>query len=182
MPRGDSIDRHAERARIEYDLARGVAVREVAKKWGLSDDCCYRHLRRMPPQLRAALMGRYLKPGADLEKLKIQEGEGILSHLAVQRAKLLLMQDQMLEAGNAAQVASLSAQVHRNIQLVAEYLGLLTRHETYTSINILLMPQYLELRDIVREALRPFPEAYRALSAALHAKEAAAAKQIEHAA
>ena len=82
-----TINDNPDRPRIEYDLARGVPPRRVARKYAISIHACYRLLKRLPPQLRAAHMGARLKAGADLEKLRLDESEALLQNIATQRAR-----------------------------------------------------------------------------------------------
>jgi hypothetical protein len=175
MPTHSTILDHPDRARIEYDLARGVPVRQLAKKYGISIHVFYRYKAQLPPQLRAAHLGARLKAGADLEKLRIDESEGILTNLAVQRARLLLVQDAALEAGDRREVAYIADVIHRNVKLTGVYLGEFARHQVKTNINVLISSEYLEFRAGLMKALTPFPEARRAVAAALHDLEAKAA-------
>lgn len=161
------IDQHPERGRIEYDLARGVPVRVVAKKFGLKPSACYRHFAKMPPQLKAEKFAALLKPAADLEKLRIDESEGLLANLAMQRARLLLMQDTAIELADAEMTQRLAGQIHRNLELVGKYLGEFAQRSINTQINVLVSPEYLQLRAALISALRLFPEARRAVAAVL---------------
>jgi hypothetical protein len=170
-----TINEHPDRARIEFDLARGVPPRTVAKKYGVGLHACYRLLKRLPPQLRAAHVGQRLKAGADLEKLRIDESEGLLQNLATQRARLLLCQDAALEAGDAAKVAYIAGTIHRNLELVGKYLGEFAQHQITTTVSVLVSPEYLEFRSALMRALAPYPEARRAVAVALHSIEAQSA-------
>jgi hypothetical protein len=162
------IDEHVDRGRIEYDLARGVPVRSVAKKYGLSKDACYRQLQKLPPQLKAAQFANLLKPGADLERLRIDESEGLLANLAMQRARLLLAQDAAMDREDGEMMVRTSAQVHKNLELVGRYLGEFAQRSISTQISVLISPEYLKLRAALVQALRPFPEARMAVAAVLH--------------
>jgi hypothetical protein len=101
-----------------------------------------------------------------------------LQSLASQRARLLMMQDQELEAGDSKAVATLAARIHQNLELVGRYLGELHQHSTKTVVNILLTPEYLELRNALVKALQPFPQARAAVAAVLHSREGSAAQSI----
>ncbi len=57
---------HPDRARIEYDLARGVPVRVVARKYKISKDSAYRYLRKM--RTVSLLYGRPISPEANGDK------------------------------------------------------------------------------------------------------------------
>jgi len=172
-PRTPIRDRD-DRAQIEHALATGQSVRAIAKKYDVDENALYRHRKNLPPQLRAAYIANFLKPGEDLEKLRIEESESLLQNLAAQRARLLMMQDQELESGNAQAVATLAARIHQNLELVGRYLGELNQHSTKTVVNILLTPEYLELRNALVRALAPYPDARRAVAEVLHAREGSA--------
>jgi hypothetical protein len=57
-------------------------------------------------------------------------------------------------------------------------LGQLVQHHTVEHGNVLVTESYLRLRSTLIEALRPFPEAARAVGAALHRLESEAAADI----
>jgi hypothetical protein len=169
------INDRADRDRIEFELATGKSVRAIAKKFGIHEAALYRHRQRLPPQLKAAYIGRLLAPGIDLEKLRTDESAGLLQGLSTQRARLLISQDKALADDNGQLVTSLANAIHRNLELVGRYLGEMQTHSTQTVLNVLLTPQYLELRTKLIRALAPFPEAKRAVAATLHEMESGAA-------
>ncbi|SIO49379.1 hypothetical protein SAMN05443247_06433 [Bradyrhizobium erythrophlei] len=172
-----TITEHVDRARIERDLALGRPLARIAKKYGVSTTAAFRHKRKLPPQLKAALAGHALRPAEDLEKLRIDESEGLLSNLAAQRARLLLAQDAALEIEQFGLVAQLASGIHRNLELVGKYLGEFASHSTQTTISILITPEYLDLRAALLRALQPYGEARRAVAATLHQVEEQAAQR-----
>jgi hypothetical protein len=175
MPKHSSVVDHPSRAAIERDLAVGVPIRQMAKKYGLSIDTLYRFRGKLPPQLRASHLAQKLKGNVDLEKLRIDESEGILTNLAQQRARLLLVQDAALESGDRREVAYIADVIHRNVKLTGVYLGEFARHQVQTNVSVLVMPQYLDMRAALMKALMPFPAARKAVADALHRVEEAAA-------
>jgi hypothetical protein len=82
MPTHSTVLDHADRARIEHDLAKGVPIRVISKKYNISIHVLYRYRTALPPQLKTAHLGAKLKVGADLEKLRLDESEGLLVGLA----------------------------------------------------------------------------------------------------
>jgi hypothetical protein len=172
-----TITEHVDCARIERDLALGRPLARIAKKYGVSVAAAHRHKKKLPPQLKAALAAHALRPAEDLEKLRIEESEGLLSHLAAQRARLLISQDACMEAEQFGLVAQLASGVHRNIELVGKYLGEFSQHSVSTTISILVTPEYLELRSALLRALQPYGEARRAVAATLHQVEEQAAQR-----
>jgi hypothetical protein len=173
----DNVTRHEARAAIERDLAIGRPLRQLAKKYGLSKDALLRHKKKLPPQLKAAMLAQSLRPEMDLERLRTSEGEGLLANLSAQRAKLLLWQDAMQEAGQFQICTHISAQIHRNLEIVGKLLGELSVHHVVSNVSVLVSPQYLELRSALLRALQPYPEARRAVADTLHRIESEAARR-----
>lgn len=170
-----TIENHIDRARIERDLALGRPLARIAKKYGVSKDAAWRHKAKLPPQLKAALAAHALAPTEDLEKLRIDESEGLLASLGAQRARLLIAQDAALESEQFGIVAQLAGGIHRNIELVGKYLGEFASHATMTTISILITPEYLQMRTALVRALAPYREAAAAVAQVLHQIESAAA-------
>ena len=171
-PARSPIERDPRRPLIERALAMGIPAKHVARRFGYTSSSIGRYRDRMPPQLKAAIAAAVLKPKeADLDRLRIEESEGILGNLANQRARLLLCQDECTEQGAIEQVAMLARTIHSNIQLVGRYLGLFAQHHVSTAVNILISEDYLRLRQALTLALHPFPDARRAVAAELHRLE-----------
>jgi transposase-like protein len=177
MSRRSPIAHRVDRAEIERDLAIGIPIRRLAAKYGLDKSTLHRWRKRLPPQLRAAMLAQSLRPGVDLEKLRVTESEGLLVHLAAQRAKLLLMQDAAASAEQYQVASAIAAQVHRNLEIVGKYLGEFAQHHVSTSVSVLISAEYLELRSTLLRALQPFPEARAAVVDAIHRLETKVAKQ-----
>lgn len=175
-PRRSTIIGHPDQPRIERDLALGRPLARIARKYGISKDAAWRHKKHLPPQLKSALAGHALSPGQDLEKIRVEESEGLLVNLAAQRARLLISQDAALEAEQFGIVAQLASGIHRNLELVGKYLGEFAQHSVHTTISLLVTPEYLQLRSALLQALRPHPEAGRAVAAVLHGIESNAAR------
>jgi hypothetical protein len=178
-PPRSKIESDPARPLIERSLAMGVSVARISRRFGYSEKAIVRYRDRMPQQLKAAIVAATLKPKeADLDQLKIDESEGILGNLAHQRARLLLCQDECMEAGAIEQVAMLSRVIHTNIQLSGRYLGLFAQHHVSSQVNILLSEDYLRLRQALILALKPFPEARRAVAEAMHRIEGETASKM----
>jgi hypothetical protein len=166
------IGKDPRRPEIERALALGVPMQQVGRKYGYTIGAIKRHRDNMPAQLKAAIIAATLKPKeGDLDRLRIDESEGILGGLAGQRARLLLLQDQAIEVGAVDTANRLSNTIHRNIELVGRYLGQFASHHVSTKVSILISEDYLRVRQAITEALRPHREARLAVSAALQTIE-----------
>jgi hypothetical protein len=173
------IEKDPNRPLIERALAMGIPMTQVAKRYGYGLMAISRYRDRMPQQLKAAIVGATLRPGIDdLEKLRSDEAAGLLSNLAHQRARLLLMQDVCMEEGGVDQVARLSGVIHKNLEMVGRYLGLFANLNINSNVNILIGEDYLRLRQALTLALRPFPEARRAVADALHQIEGEVSRKM----
>ena len=160
-------------------LALGVPLRRIAKKYGgaLNKDNLHRHRQKLPAPLLKAMLAQALKPAEDLDKIRTTEAEGLLVGLSVQRARLLLWQDSAAASEQFGVAAQISAQIHRNLELVGKYLGEFAQHHVTTSVSVLISPQYLELRSALLRALAPHPAARRDVAATLHQIEREAAQR-----
>jgi hypothetical protein len=114
----------------------------------------------------------------DLESLQRSESEGILAQLVTQRARLQQHSDLALELGNSIAAISAERAITSNLELVARLLGSIVQRHEVTRTSILISADYLQLRQSIVTALRPYPDAAMAVGRALHDLETQAAKDI----
>jgi len=154
-------------------------MRILAKRFECSSDALQRHSQRhLTPTQRAAILTAQKPTDVDLEALERSEGEGILSQLVAQRARLQSHIEHAIELGDPRLAIMAESRITQNLELVAKLLGqLVNRHET-THTSILLSPDYIRLRQILVETLRPYPDIAAKVAAALHAIEIDGAKTI----
>lgn len=168
---------HRERAAVDLALARGVSVRALATRYQLTRDSLYRHAKlHLPPQLRAKLLGGPDLP-IDLDQLRETEGQSLLANLVALRGRLFSSLDVAEEAGDGSMLSRIAGQLHQNLELTGKLVGTLSSGHT-TINNVLVLPQYVELRVSLVNALRGFPEAARAVAGVLHQIESKAAADI----
>ena len=152
-----TINEHPDRGRIEFDLARGVPVRAIAKKYGVNMHALTAS-EKLPPHLKAAHMGARLKAGADLEKLRLDESEASAAkHRHATRAAVAHAGSgdgrRRPQYGGAALLGAFS----QIIELVGQYLGEFAQHQIRTTVSVLIPPEYLEFRAALMGALAPLP-------------------------
>jgi hypothetical protein len=169
---------HRERASIDLGLARRVSVTALSKRYQLGHDSIYRHAKNhLTPQLRASLLAG---PDCDLDldRLRETESQSLLANLVGLRHRLFASLDSAEDAGDGSMLARVAGQLHTNLELTGKLLGDLgVGHTTVT--NVLISAPYVELRVELINALAPFPEAKRAVAAALHCLELKAADAIK---
>jgi hypothetical protein len=172
-----TICKHRERAAIDLALARRVSVYALAKRYQLGHDAIYRHSRNhLPPQLRAKLLAGP-DTEVDLDHLKATESQSLLANLVAIRHRLFGALDAAEEHGDGYMLTRTTSQLHQNLELTGKLLGDLGVGHT-TINNVLVMPQYVEMRVALVNALRPHPEAARAVAAVLHQIESKAAADV----
>lgn len=163
---------HSERARIELGIANKVSFAALGRKFLLSKDCVYRHRRdHMPPTLIASLVASISPTVVDLEALHKSESEGILQHLAAQRAHLWELTRTSEELGDNRAAVSAHGRIIDNLALSAKVTGQVSTHSQVVTNNLIVTPEYLTLRTDIMEALRDHPEARKAVSVALAKRE-----------
>jgi hypothetical protein len=173
-----SVCQHRERAALDLALARGVSVGTLSRRYRLGPDSLYRHSKaHLPPQLRASLLAGPSLEGIDLDKLRDTESQSLLANLVALRRRLFATLDTAEESGDGNMLARVAGQLHRNLEITGKLVGSLTMGTTINN-NVLIQPQYVELRVALVGALSPFPDARQAVAAVLHTIEHKAAAEI----
>jgi hypothetical protein len=174
MPRVCTVCTHRERVSIDVALVDGDAFRNIAERFGLSATAVFRHKAdHIPAALTQAqeaenvsqaddLLGQVRKRQAQVERL-VGISEGLIGR-AVQRGDL--------RTATAAVQAAVSAnrEVRACLELLAKLLGELDERPV---LNLLVAPEWHQVRSALLEALLPYPEARTAVAARLMALEAA---------
>jgi hypothetical protein len=162
-----TVCEHPRRAEIELATARKVGIRQIAQKFAVSQWAVQRHKAHMPPQLHAALAATGLPTCIDLDALRKAESEGLLQTLVAQRGRLYRLLDAAEECGDLKAAATIHGRILDSVGMVAKLLGEIQTHSVHTTNTLLIAPEYLALRSALVTALRPHPEARRAVSKVL---------------
>jgi hypothetical protein len=80
-----------------------------------------------------------------------------------------MCQDAALDRQDGREATFIAGEIHRNLKLVGTLLGEFAQHQIKTNISVLIQPEYLEMRAALMKALTPFPQARKAVDAALQA-------------
>jgi hypothetical protein len=149
----------------------------IARRFGVSPDSLSRHKKQhLSPVARAALMTALAPSAVDLEALSRSESESLLSHLIAQRARLATMATQALENDLPGIAVRCESAILQNLELVSRLLGQITTR--IESRSILISPDYLRLRAILIEELRPHPQIASRVAQRIAALENEAAAEI----
>jgi hypothetical protein len=157
-----------DRAALEHARASGQSLKKLSARFGLSKQSIQRHFANghtpaiiRDKQAAIALVGA----AVDLDQLRATENNGLLRHIASARSKLYLLLD---KAGDDVKAATaVQNAITSNLTLLAKVLGQVGASSSVTNNVLVASMDYLSMRARLIAALRPFPEARRAVAEAL---------------
>ena len=146
MPRTCTICEHPQREAIDRDLVGGSSNLSVSSVFGVSESSIRRHkANHLPAKLVLAQ-----------EASEVAEADDLLDQVRDLQARTLAI----LEASEASREhrTALSAirEARSNLELLAKLLGELDERPV---VNVLVSPQWLELRTTIVAALDHHPQA-----------------------
>ncbi len=163
-----SICKHADRASIEASLADGTSLRDIAGRFSLSKSAVERHKSNcMKPAIAEVVA-----------KQDEQAAFDTLSEMAWMRTQAkAIYSDAWTEAKIKDHRIALSSlgELRKQTELYSELTGELDRS---THIELRTSPDWINVRELLFNALRPFPEARIAVAKALLAQGMSEARQI----
>lgn len=160
-----SICGHEQRYEIELALVSGVATRAVARKFAVSRDAAWRHLKRhVPTERRAQLLAGPMKL-SDLAEKATAEGVSLVDYLALVRSTLMARFLAAADCGDNQNVAMLGGRLTECLRLVAQVTGELSRATSTVNNNTLILasPLMADLQSMLAQRLRPFPDAMQSV-------------------
>lgn len=172
MARTCSICSHEQRAEIERALAVGQPYRNVAEHFGTSSSALFRHKRdHLAPHLARALEEATGARAADLVREREGRRADEIGHAldvvrqlqAINAACLEILQKSRASGKDSISLGAVD-RIHRQIELQARLLGELQDGQT---VNVAILPEWHGLRQVVVDALGPYPEARQAVVRAL---------------
>jgi hypothetical protein len=168
------ICRHDERTRIELMRASGVSLDVIAQKFGVGRDAVNRHWHsHVSDQMKASFLAGPLQL-EELAQKAADTGMSVLDHLHAIRVVLFSHLTTATEAGDGQLASNIAGRLTHTLETIARIsgeLGALATNTTYniTNNNLVLTqhPQFMRLQASLLQ-LAPFPEARRAVVAALN--------------
>jgi hypothetical protein len=154
MPRRCTVCDHLERHGIDEALVSGDPYRSVAKRFGLSESAVYRHKsEHLPAHL---LKAKEVEEAAQADEL--------LEQVRNLQAHALDILERAEKAGDLRTALAAISQARGNLELLGKLAGELDERPV---VNLIVSPQWLELRAVIVGALEPHPAAHRAVLRAL---------------
>lgn len=148
MPRTCTICTNENRPEIDRDLVTGKSFRIIAERWSVSKSALYRHRQDHLP-------GHLVK--AHDEESVGQAIDVVRQLKAINAACLEILQKSRTDGKHSISLGAVD-RIHRQIELQARLIGELQDGGGPT-VNVLVAPEWHQVRVHVLQALSPFPEA-----------------------
>jgi transposase-like protein len=154
MPRRCTVCDHLERHSIDEALLTGAPYRSVAKRFGLSESAVYRHkIEHLPAHLLKAK-----------EAEEVATADDLLDQLRNLQAHALDILERAEKTGDLRTALAAISQARGNLELLGKLAGELDERPV---TNVLISPEWLELRSVIASALEPHSQARGAVLRAL---------------
>ena len=140
MPRSCTVCTHDARTEIDRALVAGDTFRHIAARFDTSTGALQRHKAdHLPVKLAKAQ-----------EAQEVAQADDLLSQVRDLQIRALAILDKAEEAGELRTALSAIREARGNLELLAKLLGEL---DDRPQVNVLVSPEWLELRAIIVGAL-----------------------------
>ncbi len=150
---------HPQRAELDADLAVGVPLRTLARRYGLSKHSISRHklAGHVPKGVMDLAEQQRELAGIDADRLRAMTGDGVV--YAIWRRRMLLDQavDQAVVAEQPYSVAHLSRVALAHDQALATIVGTIAPRRM-EHVHVLASPEWGRIRQAIAEAARRRPD------------------------
>ena len=153
MARKCSVCEHIQVKEIDKSLVNGTGLRKIAERFSLSTTAVHRHKKH--------LNGTLIKAR---EVMKITHADNLLEQVKYLQEKSLHILSKAEEIGDYRACTSAINEARKCLELLGKLAGELQDGQT---VNVIVSPQWVELRTTIIKALEPHPEAKFAVLRAL---------------
>ena len=154
MPRTCTACSHPQRPEIDRALVDGGTYRTIADRFGLSETALKRHKSDHLP-------GHVAKAQ---EAKQVADADDLLKQLKALRNKAISILQQAEQAGDFRTALMGIREARGCIETLMEVEGELDRREV---TNIIVNPEWVQLRSAMIVALKPYPDAAQAVAGRL---------------
>jgi hypothetical protein len=154
MPRVCTVCVHGAHQSIDKALVSATPYRRIAQQYGVSENALYRHHDEHLP----------LKLVKAHEAKEVAEADSLLDQVQMLRDRALGILDTAEQSGDLKNALGGIREARACLELLAELEGKISRQP----INILVAPEWVELRVVILAALGSFPEARQAVVQAIN--------------
>ena len=153
MPRTCTVCSNPERGAVDWALVAGAAFPALAAKYRVSEDALGRHKANHLPAALAKAQ----------EAEEVAHADDLLGKVRDLQGRALAILDKAEDAGDLRTALGAIREARGNLELLAKLLGELDERP----VNVLVSPEWLELRMVIVGALEPYAEARGAVLRAL---------------
>ncbi len=154
MPRKCTVCTHPDREAIDAALVEGGAFPALVAKYRVSKDSLSRHkTNHLPAKLVMAQAAE-----------DVAQADGLLEQVRALQGRAYGILDKADGAGDLRTALGAIREARSNLELLAKLLGELDDRPT---VNVLISPEWLELRAVIVGALEPYAEARGAVLRAI---------------
>lgn len=157
MSRTCTICTHPDKEEIDRLLLSGSSYRDIAGRFGTSKSAVERHKADHIPLILCKAR----------DEFELDRAGDLWEQLHDLRERALNLLTRAEDAEDLRSAGIFLRELREQLKLLAELDGKLA---TQPQINILMNPQWLELRAVIVQSLEGFPEAREALVNALHGR------------
>jgi AraC-like DNA-binding protein len=158
-----TIASHPDKPAIESGLARRVALRKLARRFGVSIDALHRHKKKLlrdAPELFLATQARdwKVKP-EELEALRLETSEGWLANVRADLGKVLYYRDVCIADDDHQAAAQWTGHARKYFEMIGHAAEQLKAHSINIQNNFYNSPDYWLIQNAILAALTDHPAA-----------------------
>jgi len=156
LPRKCSVCGHIQVKDIDESLVNGIGLRKIAERYALSTTAIHRHKKHLNRTLIRAQ-----------EILTMTQADNLLSQVKILKDKSIDILSKAEEKGDLKACTSAINEARKCLELLGKLAGELQDGQT---VNVIVSPQWVELRTSILQALEPHTEAKSKVLGALEGK------------
>jgi hypothetical protein len=146
MPRHCTVCNHPQRDSIEELLLKGDSIRVIAGQFSLSYSSLQRHMSEHISEIMIQAK----------EAKEVTQADTLLDQVKHLQNKALNILSKAEAAKDYRAATGAIKEARGCLELLAKLLGELNEGQT---VNVLIAPEWLSLRNVILEALEPYPQA-----------------------
>ncbi len=161
MPNACKVCTHEQRPAIDQALVTDASNRRIASQYGMSEAAVRRHKAEHLPEAMIKAQ----------EQTDVRQAIAVVAQLRAINGVALAVLREAREDRNGELALKAVDRIQRQLELQAKLLGELQQEGTI--VNIYTAPEWLQIRALVIQAVTPYPDAAKAITAALSRSEQA---------
>jgi len=164
MPQHCKLCESPQRSEIEQKLAEGMTSREAAKLLGCDHSSVNRHVRNhLRVGISAARKINDMEALTELEERHLGSGINVVKQVEKAHDRCMMLFKEALSRGNIRDALRALEVEIKQLQLSAKIQGVYA--DSTPQINLLMQPEFIQLKKVVIEGLKEYPDKLPEISA-----------------